>query len=152
MYLSKGVSQEQILASTLDDIQWLQRLGVGNIVLFGPGPTWNSTLAGDLVRYMRMRHAEEIPKRLGSVSDTVRRLDAAMAAQALAMHVQYVSVLHLFCDRDGCLTVGDQSSPPDLLFWDSDHLTTSGSRFLVDAVADLILTSSPRVVAGSPRF
>jgi peptidoglycan/LPS O-acetylase OafA/YrhL len=152
MYLSKGVSQEQILASTLDVIQWLQRLGVGNIVLFGPGPTWNSTLAGDLVRYMRMRHAEEIPKRLGSVSDTVRRLDAAMAAQALAMHVQYVSVLHLFCDRDGCLTVGDQSSPPDLLFWDSDHLTTSGSRFLVDAVADLILTSSPRVVAGSPRF
>jgi hypothetical protein len=140
MYLSKGVSQEQILASTLDDIQWLQHLGVRNIVLFGPGPTWNSTLAGDLVRYMRIRHAEQIPERLGSVPDTVWRLDAAMAAQSLAMRVQYVSVLHLFCDQEGCLTVGDQnSSQPDLLFWDSDHLTASGSRFLVDAVADQIL-------------
>jgi hypothetical protein len=66
-----------------------------------------------------------------------------MAAQALAMHVQYVSVLHVFCNREGCLTVGDPSQP-DLLFWDSDHLTTSGSRFLMDAVADRILTSTPR--------
>jgi peptidoglycan/LPS O-acetylase OafA/YrhL len=143
MYLSKGVSQEQILASTLDDMQWLRHLGVRNIVLFGPGPTWNSTLAGDLVRYMRIWHAEQIPERLGSVPDTVWRLDAAMAAQALAMRVQYVSVLRLFCDREGCLTVGDQHAPqPDLLFWDSDHLTTSGSRFLVDAVQGQILTTT----------
>ena len=141
MYLLKGVSQEQILASTLDDIQWLQHLGVRNIVLFGPGPTWNSTLAGDLVRYMRIQHAEKIPERLGSVPEPVWRLDATMAAQALAMRVQYVSVLHLFCDREGCLTVGDQhSAQPDLLFWDSDHLTTSGSQFLVKAAADQILT------------
>ena len=141
MYLSKGISQEQILASTLDDIHWLRQLGVSNIVLFGPGPTWNGTLAGDLVRYMRIRHTEQIPERLGSVADTVWQLDAAMAAQARAMRVQYVSVLHLFCEREGCLTMGDQnSSQPDLLFWDSDHLTTSGSRFLVDAVADQILT------------
>jgi acetylglutamate kinase len=55
------MSQQQILASALDDIQWLQRLGVRSIVLFGPGPTWNSTLATDLVRYMRMRHTEQIP-------------------------------------------------------------------------------------------
>jgi hypothetical protein len=143
LYLSRGISQQQILASTLDDIQWLQRLGVRSIVLFGPGPTWNSTLATDLVRYMRMRHTEQIPERLGRVADAVWQLDAAMAAQALTMRVRYVSVLHVFCDREGCLTVSNEQSPqPDLLFWDSDHLTSSGSWFLVNAVAPEILAAS----------
>jgi len=144
LYLSRGVSQKQILATTRDDIQWLQHLGVRNIVLFGPGPTWNNTLGTDLFRYMMLRHTEDIPERLDAVSDTASQLDAVLAAQAVAMHVRYVSVLHLFCDRQGCLTVGDpRSRQPDLLFWDSDHLTTSGSRFLVDAVAPEIL-SIPR--------
>jgi SGNH domain (fused to AT3 domains) len=63
-----------------------------------------------------------------------------MQAQAVAMHAQYVSVLRVFCNPQGCLTVGKQkSTPPDLLFWDSDHLTVSGSRLLIDAVSDQIL-------------
>jgi peptidoglycan/LPS O-acetylase OafA/YrhL len=143
LYLSRGMSQQQILASTLDDIQWLHGLGVRNVVLFGPGPTWNSTLATDLVRHMRLRHTEQIPERLGRVADAVWQLDAAMAAQARAMRVRYVSVLRVFCDRGGCLTIGNHDSPqPDLLFWDSDHLTSSGSWFLVSAVAPEILATT----------
>jgi hypothetical protein len=66
-----------------------------------------------------------------------------MAAQALTMRVRYVSVLHVFCDREGCQTVGNKQSPqPDLLFWDSDHLTSSGAWFLVNAVAPEILVAS----------
>jgi peptidoglycan/LPS O-acetylase OafA/YrhL len=143
LYLSRGVSRDQILAATRDDIQWLRLRGVRNIVLFGPGPTWNTTLATDLVSYMKLWNTEQIPARLGSVSDTAWRLDAAMQAQALAMHVRYVSVLRVFCNPQGCLTVGDQkSSQPDLLFWDSDHLTTSGSRFLVGAALDQIIPAT----------
>lgn len=144
LYISEGTPESDVLAATLDDIQWLQRLGVRKIILFGPGPTWNSSLATELVRYMRIHSTERIPERLGAVDDTARRLDAAMAAQALAMHVQYVSVLNLFCNREGCRTVGDVKSPqPDLLFWDSNHLTTSGSRFLVDAAAPQIFSTAP---------
>jgi peptidoglycan/LPS O-acetylase OafA/YrhL len=140
LYLSRGVSRGQILAALRDDIRWLQQRGVRNIVLFGPGPTWNTTLATDLVSFMKLWNTEQIPARLGGVSDTAWRLDAAMQAQALAMHARYVSVLRVFCNPQGCLTVGEQKSPqPDLLFWDSDHLTMSGSRFLVDAVLDQIL-------------
>jgi len=140
LYLSGGISQEEILAGTLDDIQWLRHLGVHNIVLFGPGPTWNVTLATDLVRSMRMRHVDRIPERLGRVPHTLWRLDAAMAAQAAALRARYVSLLRFFCDREGCRTVGErQSSRPDLLFFDSDHLTVSGSRLLVEASAAEIL-------------
>jgi peptidoglycan/LPS O-acetylase OafA/YrhL len=143
LYLERGVSQEQILAATAEDIQWLRKRGVRNIVLFGPGPSWNTTLASDLVSYMKLWNTETIPVRLGGVSDTVRRLDAAMQAQTLALHARYVSILRVFCNPQGCLTVGEQASPqPDLLFWDSDHLTVSGSRYLVDAVMPQILTDS----------
>lgn len=143
MYLDRGVSQGQILAATQDDIQWLRQRGVRNIVLFGPGPAWNSTLATDLVSYMKLWNTEQIPVRLGGVSSTVWRLDAAMQAQALAMHARYVSVLREFCNPQGCLTVGDPKSPqPDLFFWDSDHLTASGSRFLVNAAQDQILPAT----------
>jgi hypothetical protein len=143
MYLFKGTPEQAILAAILDDIEWLRQLGVRNVVVFGPGPAWNSSLAMDLVRYMRLRHTEDIPERLGSVADEVWRLDAAMRAQTLAAGVRYVSVLQLFCNRQGCRTVGDpQSRDPDLLFLDSDHLTTSGSRMLVNAAAPAILATS----------
>jgi hypothetical protein len=142
LYVSRGISEDAVLAATLDDIYWLQRLGVHNIVLFGPGPTWNTTLATDLVRYMRVRHTEHIPERLGRVPDAVWRLDAAMAAQARTMHVRYVSVLELFCNQQGCRTVSDSQSPqPDLLFWDDNHLTASGARLLLDAAAPQILAT-----------
>ncbi|MGC1520183.1 MAG: SGNH hydrolase domain-containing protein, partial [Steroidobacteraceae bacterium] len=58
--------------------------------------------------------------------------DSTMSALAAAENVQYVSVLSFFCDKRGCLTVGDRSTPrPDLLYRDRDHLTVSGSKLLV---------------------
>jgi len=142
-FLSVGMSQDQILSATFEDIRWLRQRGVRNIVLFGPGPTWNPTPAAQLVSYMMLHRTERIPERLGSVSDTAWRLDAAMEAQALAMQVRYVSVLHVFCNGQGCLTVGDtQSAKPDLLFWDSDHLTASGSWLLVNAATPEILVAT----------
>jgi hypothetical protein len=79
------------------------------------------------------RHGSgEIPERLGSVTALLWKLDAAMAAQAAAENVQYVSILHFFCDGSGCLTVGDRKlARPDLLFRDRDHLTVSGSKLLI---------------------
>jgi peptidoglycan/LPS O-acetylase OafA/YrhL len=143
-YLARGVSQGEILAAVREDIRWLRQRGVRNIVLFGPGPSWNSTLATDLVSYMKLWNMEQIPARLGIGSGAAWRLDAAMQAQALAMQARYVSVLRVFCNPQGCLTVGDQKSPqPDLLFWDTDHLTASGSRLLVDAAMDQILPTTP---------
>jgi hypothetical protein len=76
--------------------------------------------------------SNEIPERLGTVSDAIWNLDAAMAAQAAAENVQYVSVLNYFCDKTGCLAAGDRTlSRPDLLYRDRDHLSVSGSTLLI---------------------
>jgi hypothetical protein len=93
---------------------------------------WTTTLPIDLFRFMAKTRSSDIPERLGRVPDSLWRLDAAMAARAAAENIQYVSVLSYFCDKMGCLTVGDRSSTrPDLLYRDQDHLTVTGANLLV---------------------
>jgi hypothetical protein len=77
--------------------------------------------------------SSEIPDRIGKVSEAIWQLDAAMSAQAASQNVLYVSALNFFCDRRGCLTVGVKSvKRPDLLYRDKDHLSTSGSKRLIE--------------------
>jgi peptidoglycan/LPS O-acetylase OafA/YrhL len=131
-YLEVGQTQEDILGRLSETVRRLKELGIGHIVVFGPGPLWRTSLPVDLFRYMVRTRSYEIPQRLGRVSDAIWDLDAAMAALAAAENVQYVSVVNFFCDRTGCLTVGDKSlSRPDLLYRDRDHLTVSGSKLLI---------------------
>jgi peptidoglycan/LPS O-acetylase OafA/YrhL len=136
-YMDFGASEPEVLGAIAETIRWLKsNNGASRIVVFGPGPTWHTTLPSDLFRYMAANRLTEIPARLGKVSEATWRLEAAMSAQAASQHVAYVSVLNFFCDQDGCLTVGDRSlDRPDLLYRDKDHLTASGSRRLVEYAA-----------------
>jgi peptidoglycan/LPS O-acetylase OafA/YrhL len=131
-YLEIGRNSDEIIGASLKTIRYLKNLGIERIVVFGPGPLWATSLPTDLFRFMAMNGANEIPMRLGKVSDAIWRLDSAMAAQAAGEHVRYVSVLNYFCDKAGCLTVGDRTIPrPDLLFRDREHLTVTGSKLLI---------------------
>jgi hypothetical protein len=139
LYEERGISQDQILGALADDVSWLRGLGVQRIVLFGPGPAWNASLPMDLFRYMSLRRTAQVPERLGSIPDSELQLDRAMAAQALAQGVQYVSELDWFCNSQGCRTTGRETQKtPDLLFRDEDHLTPSGSRDLIEGVAPIL--------------
>jgi peptidoglycan/LPS O-acetylase OafA/YrhL len=132
IYLGAGQSETEIISSLSKTILQLRRYGDKEIVVFGPGPTWNTTLAIDLFRFMVAKRLNDIPERLGRPTDAVWHLDATMAAQAAALNVRYVSVLNYFCNKSGCRTVGDKTQTrPDLLFSDSNHLTVSGSRDLI---------------------
>jgi peptidoglycan/LPS O-acetylase OafA/YrhL len=131
-HLEVGQSQEQIIGALSETVRRLKELGFRHIVVFGPGPLWTTSLPVDVFRSMVRTRSNEIPERLGRVSDAIWNLDAAMAAQATAENVEYVSVLNYFCDKTGCLTVGDRTlSRPDLLYRDRDHLSVSGSKFLI---------------------
>jgi peptidoglycan/LPS O-acetylase OafA/YrhL len=132
LYLGNTQSEADILRSLSATIRELKKDGDRQIVIFGPGPTWNTSLATDLFRFMVARKMNEIPERYGRASAAAWHLDAAMAAQATALNVHYVSVLSNFCSNSGCRTVGDKSlQRPDLLFYDRDHLTISGSKDLI---------------------
>jgi hypothetical protein len=147
LYLSRGVSADAILAAIEDDVRWLRGLGVRHIVVFGPGPRWESPLPVALFRRMAIGHTERIPERLGgAVPAAVWQLDARMAALTQSLQVDYLSVLQQFCTADGCLTQGNLTAPqPDLLFRDQDHLSVSGSEWLISAAAPKILPRSERL-------
>jgi peptidoglycan/LPS O-acetylase OafA/YrhL len=139
IYLGAGQAETEINRSLSETIRQLRKDGDREIVVFGPGPTWNTSLASDLFRFMVAKRLNEIPERFGQPSDAVWHLDAAMAAQAATLNVRYVSVLNYFCNKSGCRTVGDRTKTrPDLLFSDSNHLTISGSQDLI-AHSDLPL-------------
>jgi peptidoglycan/LPS O-acetylase OafA/YrhL len=132
LYMEKGESEADIVRSMGETIDQLKLDGDKEIVVFGPGPTWNTSLASDLFRFMVMRRLNEIPERYGHTFEAAWHLDAAMADEAHALGVHYVSVLNYFCNKSGCRTVGDRTIPkPDLLYFDSNHLTISGSRDLI---------------------
>jgi peptidoglycan/LPS O-acetylase OafA/YrhL len=131
-YLEWGESPDAIMGTLTETIHRIEDRGIKRIVVIGPGHLWNVSLPVDLFRFMVRSRSSEIPERLGKVSDLVWRLDAAMAALAVAEGVQYVSILNYFCDHTGCLTVGDRTLlRPDLLYRDQDHLTVTGSRVLI---------------------
>jgi peptidoglycan/LPS O-acetylase OafA/YrhL len=132
LYLESGQTPDEIINTLSETIRWLKAQKANRVVIFGPGPTWMTSLPVDLFRFMARSRSNEIPERLGSVSDAIWNLDTAMAALAAAENVQYVSVVNFFCDKTGCLTVGDRTqSRPDLLYRDRDHVTVSGSKLLV---------------------
>jgi len=139
LYLGKRQSETDIIRSLSETIRELRKDGDQEIVVFGPGPTWNNALAIDLFRFMAANRLNQIPERLGLQPEAVWHLDAAMAAQAAALKVRYVSVLNYFCNKSGCRTMADRTKTrPDLLYRDSNHLTVSGSEDLI-AHSDLHL-------------
>jgi peptidoglycan/LPS O-acetylase OafA/YrhL len=132
LYLERGESEADIVRAVEETIRQLKADGDKEIVVFGPGPTWNASLAIDLFRFMVLKRLNEIPERYGHPFEAAWHLDAAMAAQAQELGVRYVSVLNFFCNESGCRTVGDRSIPkPDLLYRDRDHLSATGSKDLI---------------------
>jgi peptidoglycan/LPS O-acetylase OafA/YrhL len=132
IYVGKTQSEADILRSLSETIRELRKDGNPEIVVFGPGPTWNTSLAVDLFRFMVAKRMTEIPERYGHAFEAAWHLDAAMAEQARGLGVHYVSVLNYFCNKSGCRTVGDKTQTrPDLLFSDSNHLSISGSQDLI---------------------
>jgi peptidoglycan/LPS O-acetylase OafA/YrhL len=135
LYLD-GDGESQIDRAVADSARRLQALGVRDIVLFGPGPRWNTSLPADLYRHMLRHRSQPLPQRLPAVDDRLRRLDATLAATARRFGLHYVSVLQHLCNDQGCLTVADPTQArPDLLYWDRDHFTVSGSSLLVGKAA-----------------
>jgi peptidoglycan/LPS O-acetylase OafA/YrhL len=144
-YMELGQSPMEIRRALSETIHHLKNLGTKRIVVFGPGPLWATSLPIDLFRFMARSHSNEIPDRLGRVSNEIWHLDAALAALADAEKVQYVSVLNFFCDKDGCLTLGDKRlKRPDLLYRDRDHLTATGSRVLIEHSKDQLFGDNSR--------
>jgi len=130
-----------VLAASWNSYDWrnklaptiarIRKIGVRHIDLIGPVPQWTDKLPTLLYNSFRADPVHRVPTRMTSGLNTnIFELDPLMRQFADEMGINYISVMAILCDRDGCLTrLGDTSD--SLLQWDSGHLTTQGSRYLV---------------------
>ena len=106
----------------------LRDAGIGDIVVVGPLPSWKDKLPLLLVsEYARSGH---LPKRMAPADyGRLQAIDADLASLCKQWNVSYVSPARLLCDKGQCITLAGDA-PDDVMTFDSNHLTSSGSLFL----------------------
>src|SRR5262249_34305421 len=79
--------------------------GVPRVIVLGPSPQWTDVLASVVYRaWSDGPYLAPFPRRLATdLDDRAFSIDHQMAAMRWPTGVEYVSVIDLLCDRDGCL-------------------------------------------------
>lgn len=111
----------------------LQEHKVGNIEVYGPVPRWTNSLPHALMNYGKYNsQAQAIPDYLPDrLHQEIFTIENEMKEMVTALGIDYYSATELLCKAGlGCLTnVGNEK----LIQWDYGHLTSDGSRYLVNA-------------------
>lgn len=129
-----------VLAGNWKDNPWqdlaitinaLKEIGISNIDVVGPVPTWEHNLPKQVFLYCKEVASCEIPKYMqkGLVSQ-VFALDELMNQFFQQRSVSYLSAIQILCKEGACLVrVGEKGNT--ITAWDSEHLTDVGSEYLV---------------------
>jgi hypothetical protein len=112
-------------------IEALRSLGVKHIVILGRVPAWSDGLPGAVAAYYR-RTGNLLPERTSLFVDEENDF---MKETSEALGVEYVSARRALCDGSACLSrIGNE-----LLVSDGVHLTPTGSKYLIDRIAPVLL-------------
>jgi hypothetical protein len=125
---ARWIASADELRPTIDA---LRSLGVKHIVIIGQVPAWSDSLPGAVAVYYR-RTGRLLPERTSLFVDEENEY---MKDVSEALGVEYISARRAFCDASGCLNrIGDE-----LLVSDGLHLTPTGSKYLLDRIAPVLL-------------
>lgn len=114
-------------------VQKLRSAGINNIVIIGDSPNWRSELPKELARFWIKKG--KFPARLKRLDEKREdyKLDKYLSSYSKELGVQYISLMEVLCNKDGCLTMTD-NNPDNILYFDQGHLTNSGSEYVVDKI------------------
>lgn len=143
------------LSSTL---AMLKKTGVKTVIVVGPEPLWQDTLARSLLlSYYRPGSLHTVPDRMSyNLNPYTLPADRELRSWVLKADAVYVSVLDVFCNQAGCMTKLQEGGITDLTAFDRHHLTDLASRYFAEQalgplVADVIAPVKPLESAKSPR-
>ena len=110
-------------------ITQLRKAQIRNIEIVGPVAQWFGSLPSVLARF-DLPFSKLPHHTTRGLNLDVGRVDLEMKEYLRGRQVNYISLLAILCDQNGCLTrVGDK--PETMVSWDYGHLTDAGSEFLV---------------------
>jgi hypothetical protein len=112
-------------------VERLRQVGVRRIDLVGPVPDWYENVPTLLFKAIKSDPVHRVPTRLTTgLKPDFFTVDKAMRAYAAKNSISYVSPTTILCNQDGCLTrLSDTNT--SVVQLDRNHLTVSGSRYLV---------------------
>ena len=117
----------------------LRRVGVEQIVVVGPSPSWQLGLPQTLYNEVKRANLTRFPMRIKHQPTSEQaRVDVELRQLSRRLGVTYVAPLDVLCNHDGCLARA-ADAVDQLIFWDPSHFTTAGSTYFVAAVADELL-------------
>ena len=124
-----------MLQTTIDE---LKKMGISNIVLMGPAPTWVEGLPRTIFSYYRKEHKTPPLRSKKFNAESVYKLDEIFDKFAATNKILYVSQLDILCNDDGCLTRTAQDSK-DMMSFDGGHYTPQAGRYVVEHFLPKIL-------------
>lgn len=105
----------------------LKNLGVNKIIFTGPTPHWNRELpkiiARSLWSYTPTRTFLEINKSFLTIDELLKK-------QAKKSNINYVSIIDVMCNQNGCLTYLGNDKKTGITTWDTNHLSPIASEYL----------------------
>jgi peptidoglycan/LPS O-acetylase OafA/YrhL len=128
-----GNTGEEIARAIIGSVKRLKDLGVREVVVVGPGPSWSGGLPAALFRSGRPGLAAAA--RFDGADATLRELDSRLSTELGAAGIQYFSLVRLMCDAGGCVVRNTEGPTTDLFYFDEAHLTVTGSVFVGRALA-----------------
>ncbi|HMS27032.1 MAG TPA: acyltransferase family protein [Burkholderiaceae bacterium] len=134
---------DQYLTNIERTIDHLHHAGIKQIYIVGPPPEWHPGLQVVLIKNaMRDKLGHKLADRLTEGVTTSPLLDQQLLQLANKKKVQYISLLKILCNEEGCLTkVGDQ--PEDLMGYDDGHLSRKGGAFVAQQFPIEFFKSQP---------
>jgi peptidoglycan/LPS O-acetylase OafA/YrhL len=135
-YPRVGTEITQKLAQTLREIK--RRSSTSRVIVIGPQLQWSPSLPEVLIAQFEQTGSPPpvyIQAPDGEVSLKRRQLEEQMRPVVEGEGAIYIAPRDIFCERERCLTrVGDRKE--DLVVFDYGHLTTAGSTFFMDRIAN----------------
>ena len=131
------------IANIEKTIDQLKLIGTKQIYIIGPPPEWHPGLQDVLLKHaMRDKLGHRLAERLTEGVTTSPLLDQQLQQLASKKKVQYISLLKILCNEEGCLTkLGDE--PEDLMGYDDGHLSRKGGAFVAQQFPVEFFKSQP---------
>lgn len=123
------------LNNTLKTIQ--KKIPRTRIIVLGPTPRWKGSPQSESFRFLRAQSNKNTVVPEMQNAEKLNQLEILLRLVSQENHVEYVSLIDAFCEKDKCLArVGDD--PVDFVAIDYGHLSKKGSEYLINKISNKI--------------
>ncbi len=113
----------------LNTINLLQKY-TKRVVVFGPNMEYLQSLPRLIANLDPTQDTRSIYKNAGKYKE-VASIDYSMKTYLKAQSIEYISILKLLCDENGCTTTTPEGIP---IAFDASHLTHSGAYYIIESI------------------